>query len=375
MKQKLKNKYKYNILVVDDIARNIQIVGNILRKEGYQISFAQDGNIALERVADNKFDLILLDIMMPGLDGFHVCDILKQDPNTHDIPIIFLTARTDVDSTIEGFHRGAVDFITKPFNGTELLARVETHLALRVSQMELAKLNSSKDKFFSIIAHDLKNPIFAFNHVASLLNDEYDNLDENEMKEFIKMLKDSSKNISELLENLLDWSRTQTGKMKFEPQYLEIFRLAESNIGLAQMSAGKKSITLYNKINPKCTVFADNNMLNTVIRNLISNAIKFTPDNGSITIQQTDYEDFIKFSVIDTGVGIAPENIDKLFRIDSTITEKGTNEESGTGLGLILCKEFIEKHNGKIGVASELGNGSEFFFTLPRISINDDSEE
>lgn len=368
MKKKLQDKSKFNILVVDDIARNIQIVGNILRKEGYQISFAQDGNIALERVANNKFDLILLDIMMPGLDGYKVCDILQENPNTCDIPIIFLTAKTDVDSTIEGFSHGAVDYITKPFNGTELLARVETHLSLRDSKNELAKLNASKDKFFSIIAHDLKNPIFAFNHVASLLNDDYDNLTEEEKKEFIKMLKDSSNNISELLENLLDWSRTQTGKIKFEPQDIEIYRIAQSNIGLAQMAADKKTIKMINNLNPKTNVYADNNMLNTVLRNLISNAIKFTPDNGEIRLEQTQEEGYFKFSVIDNGVGIAPHNLEKLFKIDTNVTEKGTNQESGTGLGLVLCKEFIEMHNGEIGVNSELGKGTEFYFTLPAVN-------
>lgn len=362
---KLLDKSKCNILIVDDIARNIQIVGNILRKENYQISYAQSGKAALERVENNQFDLILLDIMMPELNGFELCDILKKKPNTKDIPIIFLTAKSDVESTIEGFKKGAVDYITKPFNGTELLARIENHLALRQARQELALLNASKDKFFSIIAHDLKNPISAFENVTSLLNDKYDLLDENEKKEFIKMLKESANNVYDLLENLLDWSRTQTGRIQFEPSELELFRIIDTNINLLSVSAKKKDIEIQNNIEKSMKVYADNNMINTVVRNLVSNAIKFTNLGGIIKINQKLNDNFVKVEVIDNGVGISPENLDKLFKIDFNVSEKGTDNESGTGLGLILCKEFIEKHNGEIGALSEIGIGSNFFFTLP----------
>lgn len=362
---KLQDKSKFNILIVDDIARNIQIVGNILRKEGYQISFAQDGKSALERVESSSFDLILLDIMMPEMDGFEVCDKLRAKPVSRDIPIMFLTAKNDVDSTLEGFKHGAVDYITKPFNGTELLARVETHLALRDSRNELAKLNASKDKFFSIIAHDLKNPIGTFSNVSTLLNDEYDELSEEDKREFIKMLKDSSKNISELLENLLQWSRAQTGRINYEPLPIELHRIVHTNMDLMRMSADKKQIALNNNIDKNFLITADHNMITTVLRNLISNAIKFTEKNGEVNVDAQKNDGHVSIYVKDTGVGISDEDKRKLFKIDKSISSVGTNDETGTGLGLILCKEFVEMHGGEIGVESELGEGSVFHFTIP----------
>jgi two-component system sensor histidine kinase/response regulator len=369
---KLKDKSTFNILIVDDVPRNIQIVGNILRKEGYQIAFAQNGKAALERVHSDKFDLILLDIMMPEMDGFEVCEKIVNDPVTSDIPVIFLTAKADIDSTIKGFSLGAVDYITKPFNGVELLARVETHLALKRSREVLAETNAAKDKFYSIIAHDLKNPVGAFKNVSYFLNDEYDNLTDEEKREFILMMRDSSKNLVDLLENLLQWSRSQTGRINFQPDIVDISSLVQSNIDLMKMTADKKNIKLINNFDKSITIFADMNMINTVLRNLISNAIKFTPFDGSITIDYDMDDESIKVKVRDTGVGISPENIEKIFKIDSTHTTAGTQNESGTGLGLILCREFIEKHGGEMNVESEINKGSEFYFTLP---INDPDDQ
>jgi len=169
---------KFKVLIVDDVPKNIQLAGSILQKEGYHISFANNGETALNLTKTNDFDLILLDIMMPEMDGFEVCGQLKQKPETRDIPIIFLTAKTGTESTIKGFEIGAVDYVTKPFNEKELLARVRTHLELRDAQKNLREANATKDKFFSIIAHDLKNPFNALLGLSKLLLQNFDIFDD-----------------------------------------------------------------------------------------------------------------------------------------------------------------------------------------------------
>ena len=205
------------ILIVDDVPKNIQLAGSILQRQDYNIFFANNGETALNLAQTNAFDLILLDIMMPGMDGFEVCEQLKKDPNTREIPVIFLTAKTDTESTIKGFDIGAVDYVTKPFNEKELLARVRTHLELRAARESLREANVTKDKFFSIIAHDMKNPFNALLGLSKLLLNNFDVFDEDKKKYFIQNIYQSSDQGYKLLENLLDWSRMQTGKMVCQP--------------------------------------------------------------------------------------------------------------------------------------------------------------
>jgi signal transduction histidine kinase len=236
---------------------------------------------------------------------------------------------------------------------------------LKSQNDELQDLNATKDKFFSIIAHDLKNPINAFSGIATFINDRFDDLSREELKEFVTDIKNSSKHLYELLENLLTWSRAQRGKFQFHPTMMDLSQIINNNIYLNKINAENKNIGIITEIGPGTECFADPNMINTVVRNLLSNAIKFTPDSGKIFFKAAEDGKFLKVSIIDTGVGISPENIDKLFRIDVHHTTMGTSAEKGTGLGLILCKEFIKKHGGEIWVESEPGKGSEFLFTLP----------
>lgn len=241
----------------------------------------------------------------------------------------------------------------------------EQRNVLKSQNDELQDLNATKDKFFSIIAHDLKNPINAFSGIATFINDRFDDLSRDELKEFIADIKNSSKHLYELLENLLTWSRTQRGKFQFHPTMMDISQIINNNIYLNKINAENKNIEIISETGPGTECYADPNMINTVVRNLLSNAIKFTPDSGKIYFKADKNEKFLIVRVIDTGVGISPENIDKLFRIDVHHTTIGTSAEKGTGLGLILCKEFVRKHGGEIWVESEPGKGSEFLFTLP----------
>jgi signal transduction histidine kinase len=222
-----------------------------------------------------------------------------------------------------------------------------------------------KDKFFSIIAHDLKNPIGSFLNLSEVMFRTFDDFSREEMKEFIEALYESSQNLFKLLDNLLTWSRAQTGKIDFNPENFNLYAIVDSNLSLFKLNAENKKIKLTNNLNPGTYVFADINMINTVIRNLVSNSLKFTNEGGEIKAHSKIHGDMLEISVTDTGIGMSEKIKNKLFRIDTHHTSVGTSNEKGTGLGLILCKEFVNRNGGDIRVESEVGKGSTFSFTVP----------
>lgn len=229
---------------------------------------------------------------------------------------------------------------------------------------ELHQLNATKDKFFSIISHDLKGPLNSLTSFSGLLINYFDSLSKAEIQTLAKDLDKSLKNLFALLDNLLEWSRSQTGAIEFKPEPFDISELIKQNIELLSVQAGTKEITLHFPQAHLIMVMAHKNSVTTVIRNLISNAIKFTPPGGTITLSATKSNEEALISIADTGVGMSQDVIDKIFRIDAKHSTKGTADEKGTGLGLVLCKDFVEKNNGSIGVQSEAGKGSTFYFTL-----------
>ncbi|GAB1372738.1 hypothetical protein MASR1M45_28010 [Candidatus Kapaibacterium sp.] len=237
---------------------------------------------------------------------------------------------------------------------------------------DIHDLNATKDKFFSIIAHDLRNPLGSFKEITRLLHESYDDFSEDDRKEFLEMLKHSSENIHSLLENLLEWSRTQRGTLDFNPVRFNLRDIVENTISLHRINADTKSIHINNDVSPDTFLIADPNLMTTVIRNLISNAIKFTPEKGIITIESFAEPESINIFVNDNGIGMTSDIIDKLFRIDVNVTTLGTSKEKGTGLGLILCKEFVERHGGNIWAESKPGEGSKFKIRLPKIEHNED---
>ncbi len=237
------------------------------------------------------------------------------------------------------------------------------------SEDKLQQLNVTKDKFFSIIAHDLKNPFASMKNLSDMLHDNYSMLDEEDKQELIASMKITAQRIFDLLENLLTWSRSQRGSIQFHPDIVTPLFIVQNNFDLLAENATNKSIKLINEIQEGMELVADSNLLSTIIRNLTSNAIKFTPDGGSISVGAEDKCDYTEFYVKDTGVGMSPEDIQKLFRIDISHTTIGTGQEKGTGLGLILCKEFVEKHGGRIWVESELAKGTTFKFTIKKMSL------
>lgn len=237
------------------------------------------------------------------------------------------------------------------------------------SEQELRLLNISKNKFFSIIAHDLKNPLHTILGYSYLLNKDYDRFKEDERRKFAFDIHQSTNNIFRLLQNLLEWSRSQTGNLNFSPAVVEYQRILDNSLSVLRSLADQKNIKIKTGNDPELKLFADPLMIETVMRNLINNAIKFTPEGGQIEVSAKEVDGQVLISISDTGIGISAEETQSLFRIDSKVKRKGTNNEDGSGLGLILCHEFVEKHNGKIWVESTPGKGSEFIFNIPAKAI------
>lgn len=361
------------VLIVDDNPNDLQIIGNILKAVNYKIAVFTSAKDALEFIRKKQPDVIILDIMMPDIDGYEVCRQIKTMDDSRDIPVIFISALRETVDIVKGFEIGGLDYVTKPFRKEEVISRVNAHLTIYKQKKELhllneslKEINSTKDKFFSIIAHDLKNPLGAFKNVTSFLLKNFKTLQEEEKLDFIDLMNQSAHHVYSLLENLLNWSRSQTGRLEFYPENFDLSMIVNDTIQLLKITAEKKEIELINKVESGSVVFADVNMITTVIRNLISNAVKFTHKNGTITITGIKQDDnFYQVEVADTGVGMSEDIKQKLFNIKHHHTTLGTGNEKGTGLGLILCKEFVEKSRGSIWVDSELEKGSKFCFTVP----------
>lgn len=370
------------ILVVDDQPNNLKVIANVLNDE-YKLFVANSGKNALLVLESEQPNLILLDVMMPEMNGFEVCERIKQNENIKDIPIIFLTAKSDIEDIQRGFEVGAVDYITKPFNLIELKARVKNHIDLYNSQHELKLLNErlsasenvlklandTKNKFFSIIAHDLKSPFSGFMGLSDMLANNMDKMKPEMIKTISKTMNEESQRIYNLLENLLEWSNTQIGLSDVNLVQIDLLELSTGAIETFLQNANLKNIKLNNNIPKNTLVFADNYMLNTVFRNLISNAIKFTRQNGQINISTIENTGNRTYTVVieDNGIGMKETVLKHIFDIGSKHTSLGTANEKGSGLGLVLCKEFIEKMSGRIFVDSEYGQGTTFYFTLPMV--------
>ncbi|MBI3125020.1 MAG: HAMP domain-containing histidine kinase [Ignavibacteriales bacterium] len=275
----------------------------------------------------------------------------------------------DSSQAFEKFHR-EVEELKDVSESNQLLilnlkAREEE---IKKKNEELNEINASKDKFFSIIAHDLRSPFQGLLSISKYLVEEYETLDKADFKELVFSLNEALHTQYKFLDDLLNWSRIQSGRMIMEPANLNLTGELQKVLRLFESNIKNKKINLAININPKQKIFADDDMLSLLLRNLISNAIKFTHSGGTVEITAFEEDDMVLVVVADSGVGIKQENIPKLFRIDIQFTTHGTNKESGNGLGLVLCKEIVEKHEGKIWVESELNKGSKFIFTLPNKS-------
>jgi two-component system sensor histidine kinase/response regulator len=358
-----------NILIVDDVHANLKVLGDILKEEGYKVRPVPSGILALQVAEKEKPDLILLDIMMPDMDGYEVCRRLKANRELCEIPIIFISALNETNDVVKALKSGGVDYITKPFRPEEVSARVSTHVKLHRQSIELQKLNITKDKFFSIIAHDLRGPMGGFMGLTDVLAKQMSGMSMQEIQKYLESMRKTSTNLFRLLENLLQWAQLQQGAIPFNPEVIKLLPIIKDTVDILKESAFNKGIAIEYTISDQLMVYSDSNVLQTVLRNHISNAVKFTPKGGKVNISAKNLdEQGVEISISDSGIGMNQKMIDNLFRIDAKNGRPGTEDEPSTGLGLLLCKEFVEKHGGNIRVESEEGKGSVFTFTIPAIA-------
>lgn len=367
------NPSEYKILIVDDVMSNVLLLKVLLTNEKFAIATASNGRQALEQVEKENPDLVLLDVMMPDMSGFEVAQHLKSNPNTADIPIIFLTALNSTADIVKGFQVGANDFISKPFNKEELIIRVTHQISLVAAKRlilskteELQRTIAGRDKLYSVIAHDLRSPMGSIKMVLNMLilNLPSEKIGA-EMYELLTMANQTTEDVFSLLDNLLKWTKSQIGKLNVVYQDVDLVEVTDGVIEIFSMVASLKKIRIREMKPEKMMVNADIDMLKTVVRNLLSNAIKFSKENSEVLVKMEEVDGMAVVSVQDYGCGISEEGQKKLLHTDTHFNTFGTNNEEGSGLGLLLCKDFVVKNGGKLWFTSKEGEGSIFSFSIP----------
>ena len=359
------------LLLVDDNTKNLQILGSVLNEHGYKVAMAKDGPTALTMAAKLKPDLILLDVMMPEMDGFEVCKHLKEDEVTAAIPVVFVTAKTEVDEIVKGFTLGGVDYVTKPFNREELLVRIKTQVDFKESKelvekqkVELLEANALKDKVFGVIAHDLRGALGSFREFANMMTDSRIELTKEEMQDFFVALKEQADTTFELLENLLWWSRCQRKVINPSPERFDLRECIGTAVESLNYQLEKKKISVELAVNPGIFVVGDQQHIGIVMKNLIHNALKFSNHEQKIEINAIPKDDLVEIEIVDHGAGIPEEDMNKLFNPNMHLTTYGTDGEKGSGLGLQVCKDLLEYSKGNIFARSRVGEGSTFTVSL-----------
>lgn len=369
------NPSEYKVLIVDDVISNVLLLKVLLTNEKFNIVTAGNGTQALEQVKKEKPDLVLLDVMMPDISGFEVAQQMKADPEMSEIPVIFLTALNSTADIVKGFQVGGNDFISKPFNKEELIIRVTHQISLVAAKRiivaqteELRKTITGRDKLYSVIAHDLRSPMGSIKMVLNMLilNLPTDTIGE-EMHELLTMANQTTEDVFSLLDNLLKWTKSQIGKLKVVYQNIDMIEVVDGVSEIFTMVAGLKNIRIVTDKSSvqQLEVRADIDMIKTVIRNLISNAIKFSNEGSEIIVSLKEEDGMAVVSVKDSGCGIDEENQKKLLHTDTHFSTFGTNNEEGSGLGLLLCQDFVIKNGGKLWFTSKKGEGSVFSFSVP----------
>lgn len=367
------------VMVVDDTPANLQVVGTVLREAGYRISLQSSGYQALGLTAEIKPDIILLDISMPDMNGLDVCRALKNQPETEHIPVIFLTVHSDKNYILDGFQAGAVDFVPKPFDASELLARVRTHLyltkarSLLVSQNEeLQRLNTEKDEFLSITSHDLKNPLSGIHSLAEVL-EQSPAMTDDERREIGGVIRQSSREMMHLIINLLDVHRIETLGLQPKPELcLAHDCLNEILQAYREKMAAKQQRVEISQPTTPITIITDSMLLRQALDNVFSNAVKYSPRGACIycscaqTVNPDTGVEECTFVIRDEGQGFGAEEQQRLFKKFSRLSPRPTGNEHSTGLGLFITRRLVEALGGTISCSSSPGKGSTFIIILPQ---------
>lgn len=373
------DKSKNLILVVDDVEQNVAVVSQILRTNGYGVMAAFNGETALRMLEKRIPHLILLDIMMPGMDGFEVCAKIKENENLSQIPIIFLSALSDTDVKVKAFNTGGVDYISKPFQEAEVLARVAVHIKIARLEHEqrelidqLSERNEEKDRLMQIVSHDLRSPLGGIKGLSQILADGEEAEMPELVREFSEIIVQTSDTLLNLVNDLLDLAKIESGKQRVNLAEFDIIGTLQNAVKLQEKVAQSKGLQLIFEQTLATVPFqivADEPKIMQVINNLLSNAIKFTPKGGSVALRvQPQNDDRLLIMVQDTGIGIPAEHLPRVFEKFGSHQRSGTSGEKGTGLGMTIVKRFVELHGGTIDVESEQGKGTSFTISLPIIA-------
>lgn len=388
---------KQTIICVDDEEIILEAIQEQLESsfgEEYNIETSDSGEDALEFFKElieegHQVPVIISDYIMPGMKGDQLLKEIHQlSPESLKI---LLTGQASIEGISNAINNAKLyRYIAKPWDKDDLVLTVKEavksflqEIKIRKQNKELLELNASleeqvaerteelreanaaKDKFFSIIAHDLKSPFNALLGLSDAMLENWEIFEDENKLEFVQDINDASKNTYALLQNLLEWSRSQIGSVKVAPVEFKPAEVVHENLEVLKQHADSKQISITNKVDSEVFCKADKNMISTVFRNLISNAIKFTNSEGNITITSCSKNGYYEFCIIDNGIGMNEKTKNDLFNLNSKTQRVGTSKESGTGLGLLLCKEFVEKNGGEISVNSKENEGSTFCFTLP----------
>lgn len=368
------NNSEYTVLIVDDVDANVLLLKLLISKAGYKTLSAFNGRDALEVIMKENPDLVLLDIMMPIMDGHEVAKRLKEIPGKEELPIIFLSALNSTEDIVQGFKLGAADYVSKPFNKDELLTRINHQISLihtkktieRQTQ-ELKKTIIGRDKLYSVIAHDLRSPIASIRMVMEvLINGISKESVDPEMYDLLIMANRLTDDSFTLLDNLLKWTKSQTGRLNtvFQDD-VDIMHLVTGVVEVFRGVARLKNIKINLSGTTNRVARIDIDMAKTALRNLLSNAVKFSYDNSEVDVFVREEEDRVVLDVHDNGAGISKEKQKLLFKTDTHFTSFGTGNEEGSGLGLLLCNEFVKRNGGNLRFTSEEGKGSTFSFDIP----------
>lgn len=343
-----------HILVADDHEQNLQMVGEVLAREiECELSFATDGPQALESVRANQPDLVLLDVVMPGMNGFEICDALKKDPATADIPILFLTAKNDVADIVTGFQKGGADYLTKPVNHAELIARVKTHLEIRRSSRLVAQKNEELNRLVQILCHDLANPIGALSGFFEACRD-----DRQPFLDAWDTLARTTTQAMDIVSFVREMHGLEEGRYDLQLVDFPLDAAVEGAQNNVQHLFRAKDIICHHQIDNDLSIVAEPiSFTNSVLSNLLSNAAKFTPRGGVVRIiARRESPGVVSIEVRDEGVGMPPAIVEGLFLPGRKLCRLGTEGEPGTGFGMPLVRKFVEAYGGDISVESrEIG--------------------
>jgi len=372
-----------SILAVDDNQMNLLVMRSMFKYQEYKLYYADCGKLAIEMARQIKPDMILLDVVMPDISGFEVCRILKEEEDFKEVPILFITAADEIEFIIKGFEAGGVDYITKPFRMEEIMLRIKTHFQYKLTRdqlfettVTLLKLNKVKDRLFNIIGHDLHNPIGNIKMVLEYMSKGIIDPNKGDLyKKTVNELLRSTDEVFSLIENLTAWTTSETGNLTNIPENIKLKEAVVSIVNLYQAGLNSRNIELVIDIHPEHVVFVDNSMVKTVIRNLFSNALKFSPEESTITFKSWIVGQMVHICVEDMGKGMTQSEIDQVLDANIYYSGERVNSDKGSGLGLKLCKEFISKSQGEIWIESNPGEGTQIIFTLPAMKFELVTEE